>query len=62
MTATAARTAANYLRQCGNEVISPENEDDATAEIDVYKRQEGMRWIGACPHVPGASGNYDYGH
>ena len=30
---TAARTAANYLRQCGNEVISPENEDDATAEI-----------------------------
>ena len=30
---TAARTAANYLRQCGNEVISSENEDDATAEI-----------------------------
>ena len=30
---TAARTASNYLRQCGNEVISPENEDDATAEI-----------------------------
>ena len=30
---TAARTAANYLRQCGNEVISPENEDDATVEI-----------------------------
>lgn len=30
---TAARTAANYLRQCCNEVISPENEDDATAEI-----------------------------
>ena len=30
---TAARTASNYLRQCGNEVISPENEDNAAAEI-----------------------------
>jgi len=30
---TAARTAANYLRQCGNEVVSTENEDEATAEI-----------------------------
>lgn len=30
---TAARTAANYLRQCGNEVISVENEDEAAAEI-----------------------------
>jgi hypothetical protein len=30
---TAARTAANYLRQCGNEVILPEREDEATAEI-----------------------------
>ena len=30
---TAARTAANYLRQCGNEVISHENEDEATCEI-----------------------------
>lgn len=30
---TAARTASNYLRQCGNEVIFPENEDDATAEV-----------------------------
>lgn len=29
---TAARTSANYLRQCGNEVLSFENEDDATAE------------------------------
>lgn len=29
---TAARTTANYLRQCGNEVLSFENEDDATAE------------------------------
>ena len=30
---TAARTAANYLRQCGNTVIMPENEDEATCEI-----------------------------
>ena len=30
---TAARTAANYLRQCGNEVLLPEEEDQATAEI-----------------------------
>ena len=30
---TAARTASNYLRQCGNEVISPEDEDNAAAEI-----------------------------
>lgn len=26
----AARTAANYLKQCGNEVIMPENEDEFT--------------------------------
>ena len=30
---TAARTAANYLRQCGNEVIIHENDDEATAEV-----------------------------
>ena len=30
---TAARTAANYLRQCGNTVILPENEDEAACEI-----------------------------
>lgn len=30
---TAARTAANYLRQCGNTVVMPENEDEATCEI-----------------------------
>ena len=30
---TAARTAANYLRQCGNTVIMPENEDEAACEI-----------------------------
>lgn len=30
---TAARTAANYLRQCGNDVLLHENEDEATSEI-----------------------------
>ena len=30
---TAARTAANYLRQCGNSVVWHEDEDEATAEI-----------------------------
>lgn len=30
---TAARTAANYLRQCGNEVLLPEDGDSAAAEI-----------------------------
>ncbi|MCL2773572.1 MAG: PrgI family protein [Oscillospiraceae bacterium] len=30
---TAARTAANYLRQCGNEIIVPENEDEFTSNI-----------------------------
>lgn len=30
---TVARTAANYLRQCGNAVLTTENENDATAEI-----------------------------
>lgn len=30
---TAARTAANYLRQCGNEVILSDNEDEAAAEV-----------------------------
>ena len=30
---TAARTATNYLRQCGNAVLSTEDEDNATAEI-----------------------------
>ena len=28
----AARTAANYLKQCGNEVIVPENEDEFTVD------------------------------
>ena len=32
---TAARTAANYLRQCGNEVLFHEDEDEATCEVEV---------------------------
>ena len=30
---TAARTALNYLKQCGNKVIIPDNEDEFTADI-----------------------------
>ena len=30
---TATRTAINYLKQCGNEVITPENEDEFTVEL-----------------------------
>lgn len=30
---TAARTAASYLKQCGNEVLAPENEDEFTTEV-----------------------------
>lgn len=30
---TAARTASNYLRQCGNEVVSWEDENEASAEV-----------------------------
>lgn len=30
---TSVRTASNYLRQCGNTIIMPENEDEATSEI-----------------------------
>lgn len=30
---TAVRTAANYLRQCGNEVIFSDSEDEAAAEV-----------------------------
>lgn len=29
----AARTAANYLKQCGNEVLTPENEDEFSVEV-----------------------------
>lgn len=30
---SAVRTAANYLRQCGNEVIMPDNEDEFTVDV-----------------------------
>ena len=30
---TATRTAVNYLKQCGNEIITPDNEDEFTAEV-----------------------------
>ena len=30
---TAARTAVNYLKQCGNEVLVPNNEDEFLAEV-----------------------------
>ena len=30
---TAARTAVNYLKQCGNEVFVPDNEDEFLAEV-----------------------------
>ena len=30
---SAVHTASNYLRQCGNEVIAPENEDEFTVEV-----------------------------
>lgn len=38
----AARTAANYLKQCGNEVLVPENEDEFTVDVlyNVLCRQE----------------------
>ncbi len=38
----AARTAVNYLKQCGNEVLTPENEDEFTAEVlySILCRQE----------------------
>lgn len=29
----AARTATNYLKQCGNEVLNPDNEDEHTVEV-----------------------------
>mgnify|MGYP000491299413 CR=1 FL=1 len=30
---SAVHTASNYLRQCGNEVIVPENEDEFTVDV-----------------------------
>ena len=39
---TAARTAVNYLKQCGNEVLTPENEDEFTVDVlyNILCRQE----------------------
>ena len=39
---TAARTAANYLKQCGNEVLTPGNEDEFTVDVlyNILCRQE----------------------
>lgn len=39
---TAARTAANYLKQCGNEVLTSENEDEFTVDVlyNILCRQE----------------------
>ncbi len=38
----AARTAVNYLKQCGNEVLTPENEDEFTVDVlyNILCRQE----------------------
>ncbi len=38
----AARTAVNYLKQCGNEVLTPENEDEFTVDVlySILCRQE----------------------
>ena len=38
----AARTAVNYLKQCGNEVLMPENEDEFTVDVlyNILCRQE----------------------
>ena len=38
----AARTAMNYLKQCGNEVLIPENEDEFTVDVlyNILCRQE----------------------
>lgn len=42
---TAARTAVNYLKQCGNEVLTPDNEDEFTVEAlySVLCRQKSSR-------------------
>ena len=42
---TAARTAVNYLKQCGNEVLTPENEDEFTVEAlySILCRQKSSR-------------------
>lgn len=42
---TATRTAVNYLKQCGNEVIAPENEDEFTVDIlyNLICRKESLK-------------------
>ena len=42
---TAARTAVNYLKQCGNEVLTPDNEDEFTVEAlySILCRQNSSR-------------------
>lgn len=42
---TAARTAVNYLKQCGNEVLTPDNEDEFTVEAlySILCRQQSSR-------------------
>ena len=42
---TATRTAVNYLKQCGNEVIIPENEDEFTVDIlyNLICRKESLK-------------------
>lgn len=37
----AARTAVSYLKQCGNEVLTPENEDEFTVDVlyNILRRQ-----------------------
>lgn len=42
---TAARTVVNYLKQCGNEVLTPENEDEFTVEAlySILCRQKSSR-------------------
>lgn len=42
---TAARTAVNYLKQCGNEVLMPDNEDEFTVEAlySILCRQNSSR-------------------
>ena len=38
---TAARTAVNYMKQCGNEVVIPENEDEFAVDVlyNIFCRQ-----------------------
>lgn len=42
---TASRTAVNYLKQCGNEVLTPDNEDEFTVEAlySILCRQKSSR-------------------